>query len=846
MKIFILYSAFLFASIFLFSKINIVKQSKFTFSGTKPDEMYWQSKYYTTDKSNPDLLTKEYEKVMQLLQNKKNRGANNWQIQGPYNIAGRVNTIAIKPNDANTMLIGTPHGGIYRTIDGGSNWTAVFDNYTTQNISVIVFDNNNPSTVYVGTGDGPLAGDARVGNGVYKSVDAGITWSYFGLKDVQTITKIIVDPANANHILVSGMGNPFTKDINRGVYETTNAGTTWSQLLFIDSTVGIAEMIINPQNAKTIYVTSRYRSRSDVYSIVSGSKTKIFKTMNGGITWDTLANGLPTSDQTRIGLAISNQDTNKVYANYVDAIDGSNFGGIWRTINGGNSWTQRCSATTLTMNGFGWYFGEIRVNPTDDEMIYVLSIDLWKSIDGGQIFALNAPVWYTYAVHADKHDLQFINANTYVLATDGGVYKTTNNGTTWQAKNQLPITEFYKIAFNNNEPTLYNGGAQDNGTTNGNMANANTWVRQFGGDGFQSYYNATDANLGWVETQNGNILATDNGGGNYTNVSNSIVSVDRTNWNTPYFIANEDPLKMYAGTFRLHVNNYALIDDWQAISPDLTDGPQNVNDSGFHTITTIAQSNFDNNTLYVGTSDANIWITQNAGTSWTQINTNLPNRSVTCVEPSKQNGTTIYASFSGYRLNDSTSYLYKSTNNGTTWVSIANNLPALPINNIYIHPNSNDSNMVVATDGGVYVTTTAGAFWKRLGDNMPFIPVMDIDYNPIEKKLFVGTYARSIQTMDIDSVFINYKPNSNVGINNLTKSSDVKLFPIPASSIVNIQSNNNIGKNFNIYNSLGKIIYTAKHINKQTIDVSKWSGGMYIFAFENDGIRKAKPFLVAH
>jgi Sortilin, neurotensin receptor 3, len=392
MKFFGLYICILSTSIFICSNIKIVKTSSYNYCDSKPDEMYWQSKYYSTDQSNPELLQDAYEKLLKSLRIKNMRGANNWQIEGPYNIGGRVNTIAIKPNNTDIMLIGTPHGGMYRTTDGGSNWSPVFDNFTTQNISVIVFDVNNPNTVFVGTGDAPLAGDARVGNGVYKSIDAGLTWAYFGLKQVQTITKIVVDPADANHLYISGMGNPFTKDKNRGVYETKNNGTTWNQILFVDSTVGIADMIINPQNAKTIYATSRHRSRSDKFSIVSGPKTKIFKSINGGISWDTLYNGLPTGNQTRIGLAISMQDTNKVYANYVNAIDGSNFGGIWRTLNGGATWSARYIGSNVAMNGFGWYFGEIRVNPNNDEMVYILSVDLWRSTNGGQTFSLNAPI----------------------------------------------------------------------------------------------------------------------------------------------------------------------------------------------------------------------------------------------------------------------------------------------------------------------------------------------------------------------------------------------------------------------------------------------------------------------
>jgi photosystem II stability/assembly factor-like uncharacterized protein len=807
-----------------------------------PNELYLQSKFFSSEQKNHELLTTTMQQELAML-HKQTRGANLWQLEGPHNIGGRINTLAIHPTNNNILLVGTPNGGIFKSTNGGASWAAVFDNQTCLTISSIAFDPSNPNIVYAGTGDNALGGRSYLGNGVFKSTDAGTTWAYLGLSHVQLITKIIVDPNNANHLIVGAAGNMFTRDQNRGVFESVNGGASWVQTLLIDSSCGVGDIIINPQNAKTIYVTGRYRFRSNMQSIINGPKTKIYKTINGGASWDTIMTGIPLTNLCKIGLAISAQDTNKLYANIIDS--NALFAGVFKTINGGNSWTQQCGASALTMNNYGWYFGEIKLNPTNDNIVYVLSIDLWRSSNGGATFTLNAPPWYTYEVHADHHDLQFVDSNTYYSCNDGGIYKTTDGGTTWTNKTNMPISQFYKVNYNAWYPDMYFGGAQDNGTTYGNQLGLNVWARYFGGDGFLPLFSDSDPQSSWVEIQNGGIYYTYNGGGNFSNITQSVTSIDRTNWNTPYAFDLQNTQQMLMGTYRMWLSLDNTSNSWLPISGDLTDGPTSIDDSGFHTISTIAQSSLNTNYLYAGTSDANVWVSNNYGTSWQQINAGLPNQFVTCIQPSLVNAQTIYASFSGYRNNDSTSYIYKSTNNGSTWQSIANNLPPLPINDIYIHPNTKDSSIVVATDGGIYATANAGAYWKRVGDNLPFVPVFDIEFNPITNRLFAATHAIGIISMGIDSVF-TLTPKVNVGIDNTSTSVAISLFPNPVQQQLNFSKSNFAEAQYFITNGYGVTVSSGTFFNQQSIDASAWSNGMYTLCITENGHQQSRQFLVMH
>ena len=815
---------------FIQTKHPIVK------GATNPGEEYLLTRQYPAFGEGLD----EYKRAVQkeLKRMKKTRAINTpWQNEGPYNTGGRINCIAVHPTAANTYLVGTADGGIFKTTDDGATWSAIFDNATSLSVSSIVFAPNNASILYAGTGDQVLGGYSHMGNGIYKSTDGGLTWTNTGLNSVGTITKIIIDPSNSNVIYAGTTGNPFISDNNRGVYKSTDAGATWTNILFLGLNAGIGDLIINPTNSSILYATGRRRIRSDVQSIITGPEARIYKSSNGGLTWDTLTNGLPTGDQSRIGLCISANNPNLIYANYVDTT--LDFGGLYKSTNGGNSWSLVCPAGSVSMGGFGWYFGEIRIDPNNDNTLYLLSVSLYKSTNGGSSFTAIGN-----SLHADKHDLKFMNSNTLLIATDGGFYKSTNAGTGWTMKNNLPITQFYEVAYNPWDTTNYYGGAQDNGTNYGSLAGGlNNWLRYYGGDGFRPQFSSVSDQVQYAEWQNGNIVASTNGGGFFNTISQSIVDSDRCSWNTPYLVSQFNPDVLYAGSYRVYKNTNGPVDSWTPISGDLTNGINNV----FHVITTLHQSPINSQLIYAGTSDARVWVTQNDGGSWNLINTGLSNRNISCVLASPDSESHVFVSQTGYRNNDSTAHLYFSTNYGNTWTNIAGNLPSFAINDIWVQPGSHDSNIVVANDGGVYATHDQGVLWERVGNNMPIIPVYDLDYNEGTHRIIAGTFARSIQTMPIDSIFKPVKPPFAEGVTDNSKVISCTVYPNPSSDYFTIQSTNTTALSAIIVDMHGSVIRKYNYIApQQHFSCKDMTAGYYIVSIVTTKGRVNKQLVITH
>lgn len=677
-----------------------------------------------------------------------------WLTEGPYNIGGRINTIAIHPTNKNIMYIGVADGGIFKTIDAGTTWTPIFDNQGKLTIGDISIDPFNPNVIYAATGDPNISGFPAIGDGLYRSINSGATWSYIGLKDDKIISKIEIHPSDSNLLFCATMGMPFYKTNERGLYRSSNRGSTWTKILFLSDSTGIIDFETHPSNPNIIYASSWTRIRNNHEGIIDGIESGVYKTTNGGINWSKLSGGLPAGVNSRVTIEMSKQNPNKLYALVVDTF--LDVGGVFKTTDAGSTWTS-CSLIGLpspAQGNFGWYFDGIKINPYNDENIFVLGVNLFASTDGGNSISQIDPAWWTYEVHADKHDLVFASADTIYLATDGGLYRTTDFGSNWTDEDYIPNTEFYHITVNPHETKQYAGGAQDNGTTWGNSTDA-FWPRIYGGDGFTVQFVATDPSLVYAETQNGGLVSSDDGGANFNDIS--ITTGDRTNWDQPYIISKHNPDVMYSGTYKLYKNTIAPLQNWSSISGDLTDGL--VFEPRFHNISTIAESPFRAGLLYVGTSDGNVWRTDNDGAAWVNITATLPNHYITRVICSKIDTATIYVCNSGYKEGDTIPHIHVSHDKGATWTNISGNLPALGINDVE-SVSLTDSLLFVANDGGVYYTMDAGTEWKRLGNNMPFIWVFDVEVDAPNKRLVAGTFARSIQSIPIDSI-LNYYTNIN-------------------------------------------------------------------------------------
>ncbi len=759
--------------------------------------------------------------------------AASWQLEGPTNIGGRITCMAVSPTNSNVVFIGTPGAGIYKTTNGGSSWVPVFDDKPFLYIGSIAIDPNNPNTIYAGTGDPDIPFTVFVGDGVYKSTDGGNTWTNIGLTNTKIISKIIVSPNNSNEVYVSAMGNPLVADNNRGVYKSTNGGTSWSQVLFINNQTGVSDIVMNPTNNSEIYAASYTCIRNATVNIRYSNDARIHKTTNGGTSWNILLNGLPNYKVNKYSICMSKQNPSKLYVAVSDSL--YSMMSVFKTTNGGASFTDMGNnGIAGNYGGFGWYFNMIECSPNDDEQVYIGGVELFKSNDGGQNWTLNMQPWWNYDVHADIHAIKFVGQGKYYLGTDGGTYFTADDGSNYSDVDEIPNTQFYRVAYNPNAPTEYWGGAQDNGTTKGNASSVNAWSREFGGDGFQMRFDPTDANTYYVETQNGSLYATIDGGVSWNNNDNNIDPSDRRNWDMPYVLNKFNANIQYTGTYRVYKNTNGPMDNWTPISGDLTDGL--VYDARFHNISAIDNSELNAQKIYVGTSDGNVWVTQNDGGTWTNITTGLPNRYVTSIHASPNFSNNVYVTHTGYKFNSYVPHIHRSTNNGSTWTDISGNLPQAGINDVLIMPN-NENTLFVATDIGVYVTYNGGTSWARVGSNMPIISVWDIEYNPVSGKLFAGTYAKSIQSIDVNSI--------TTGLTAQTKfENTVKVYPTLIANenlTIELTQAGTNGK-IVIYDLQGKAVRTAEISGEAKTHVSMdgLSSGAYLVNVTASGVNGTK------
>jgi photosystem II stability/assembly factor-like uncharacterized protein len=800
-----------------------------------PSEDHFLLKQYPEKKFNIDAYDKSLNAVKEFdNRNGTQRNTGVWQVQGPGNIGARANCIAIHPFNDKIMLIGFSEGGLFRTEDGGTTWTPVFDDKIRLSIGDIAFDPKNGNIVYAATGDPNVSGFPFIGDGIYKSLDSGKTWTNIGLNETRVLSHVKISNQNSDVIYASSMGIPFEKSIHRGVFKTIDGGKSWSQVLFINDSTGVADLVVHPNNHNIVFATGWNRVRNNYKSLVAGPDAKIFKSIDGGITWSILGNGLPEDRSSRIGIDISKSNPNVLYACYTDAGD-FNLRGVYKSVDGGENWNALDIGNAVGLErgiygGFGWYFGKIRINPVDENDVFILGVDMYRSKNGGLNWTLSVPPWWTYEVHADKHDLIFDNETMY-LTTDGGAYKANVSDEDWQDIENIPTTQFYRVGYNPHKADFYYGGAQDNGTSGGNATMINEWERIYGGDGFQPIFHPFDPDIFYVETQNGGLAVTSDGGENFVNAGIGISQSDPRNWDMPIMMSHHDPDVLYTGTNKIYINESGAAVSWKAISPDLTDPS-----SPFlrHNISTLHESPINPNYIAAGTSDGLLWVTKDKGQNWLNISGGLPSRYISSVIFSTENENTLYVSYTGYRDNDNTPYIFESKNLGTTWSSIQGDMPNIAINNILMLPSDRVSPtgvLVIATDAGVYISRNNGRNWTRMGNNMPYVTVYDVEFNPSLNQIIAGTFGRSIQSFDLNQ--INYP---TILSTNVTQKLDFKVYPSTVFQDHNITIAHNAGNMvFEIFNANGKVVNmhipTTTNITK--VNVGSLPIGLYFVKPKN-------------
>lgn len=745
-----------------------------------PDELFYLDRNYPDYSSSPDIFHQHLQQVMKAdkASARSHRGLDHpWKIEGPGNIGGRVNTIAVDPLNPDIILLGYSQGGIYRSEDRGLNWKSVFDDQISLSISHIAFDPHHTQRVFATTGDVNISGYPFLGSGIYRSDDGGMHWSYTGLAGTGVLSKMSCDPNDENILYAASMGYPSHKGNERGVFRSIDGGQHWEKTLFIDDSTGIIDLVTDPVRPGYVYVSGWTRLRSSKVATTIGPGTDFYRSKDYGETWENITDILPGGLHSRTSVEISADGT--LFVSFIGFVEDTDCGGyneslkgIYRSADGGTSWTRIPADPSVGLpcnlfGSFGWYFEVLKVNPENADDISLLGVDLYRTLDGGQTWFLSAPEWWTYEVHADKHDLVFANGQMY-LATDGGAYQTpVDQSQPWIDIENNPSTQFYRTTFNPHQPDQYVGGAQDNGTSSGNAANLNGWNRLYGGDGFQPQFDPTETTWAYYMTQNGDIAWTTDGF-NFSALDNGLTGTRY--WDMPFVMSSQDPKILFCGTnqvFRIDMRD--SIYTWMSISPDLTKG-EIILGSRYPAMTALAQSELDVKRLYAGTQDGKIWTTPDGGLNWTDISEGTPGFYVTSITCSTKDSMGVFATYSGYRDNDNTPYIYKSNDAGKTWISLGENVPMLGVNSILILPGWNDEILLAATDGGVYVSFNAGVAWDRLGGDFPYMPVYDLEYNPVENTIVAATFSRGLMTfpveeLDLVSSLTDHQNATSTGIN---------------------------------------------------------------------------------
>ena len=710
---------------------------------------------------------------------------------GPALTSGRIADIVVNPNNTSEYYLAVASGGVWKTVNHGNTYEPIFDNEGSYSIGCITLDPSNSNTVWVGTGENNNQRSVAYGDGVYRSDDGGASWKNMGLKNSEHISKIIVDPRNSDVVYVAAYGPLWSAGGDRGIYKTIDGGKTWKQIHFISENSGSCDLVMDPTNPDVLYEAVHQRRRHVFTYIGGGPESGVFKSTDGGATWNQLKSGLPSSNMGRVGLAISPANANYVYA-ICEAENGQH--GFYRSTNKGASFEKRSGYETS-----GNYYQEIICDPLDPNKIFSMDTWLHHSEDGGKTFKATGE----NDKHVDNHCIWIDPADTkhWIVGCDGGIYETWDHAAHWEYKSNLPIIQFYKVALDNDYP-FYNvyGGTQDNNSMGGpsrtiNNAGATNydWFITNGGDGFESQVDPKDPNIVYAQAQYGWLVRYDKQSGESVGIQpmpGKNEAAYRWNWDAPLVISNHNNKRIYFAA-----NKVFKSDDqgntWQTISPDLTrqldrdkmkvmgeiQSPdavmKNKSTTIFGNIVAMDESPKNEQLLYIGTDDGLIQVTKDGGATWNKKD-NFPGipamTYVNMVLASQHDENTVFAVFNNHKKGDFKPYILKSSNKGDSWVSITGDLPERGTVYCVAQDHVNPDLLFAGTEFGCFFTVNGGTNWVQLKSGLPTIAVRDMAIQRRENDLVLASFGRGFYVLD------DYTPLRNLSKENLDKGA--MIFPV--------------------------------------------------------------------
>lgn len=713
---------------------------------------------------------------------------------GPAVTSGRVVDIKVNPANPSEYYVAAASGGVWKTTNNGITYDPVFQNEGAYSIGCIAIDPSNPNVVWVGSGENNNQRSVAYGDGIYKSEDGGKSWKNMGLKNSEHIGMIAIDPNNTDIVYVAAYGPLWNSGGERGIYKTTDGGKTWKAVLTVSEHTGFNEVHMDPRNSNVLYACAHQRQRKVFTYISGGPESAIYKSTDGGTTWNKINKGLPDVDLGRIGMAVSPMNPDVLYC-IVEA--GEKKGGVFRSADRGASWEKRSDNATA-----GNYYQEIFCDPKNVDKVFYMDFWINVSMDGGKTFK---EIGERYK-HVDNHALYIDPKDTrHLLAgCDGGVYETFDHGANWDFKANLPITQFYKVAVDNATP-FYNvyGGTQDNNTLGGpsrtlsaNGIHNMNWYVTVGGDGFETVVDPKEPDIVYSQWQYGGLVRYDKRTGEALDIKpieGENEPALRWNWDAPVIISHFDHKRLYFGA-----NKLFRTDDrgntWTPVSGDMSRGidrnklevmgkvwsmdavAKNQSTDFYGQLVSVAESWFDENHLVVGTDDGLIHVTTDGGKSWTAVSAfpGVPDRTyVNQIIASRHDKNVFYATFNHHRYGDFKPYIYKSEDGGRSWTSITANLPVRGSTYTVAEDHVNANLLFCGTEFGVYFTIDRGGKWVQLKGGLPTIAVRDLAIQERENDLVLATFGRGFYILD------DYTPLRNLTPADLEK--PAVIFPVKES-----------------------------------------------------------------